>query len=94
MQGRRVYLEITDRRWISFPTTKYASLAYASQVELEKVTLQDEGRSIRWETIDEQIEVEDVAHHRYVHTARADFMPVAGVSAGKPEPSRESGSHE
>lgn len=70
MQGRRVYLEITERRTISFPVSKYDRLAYASQVELEKIHLHDAGRVIRWETLDEEIQVEDVANHRYLHTAR------------------------
>ena len=71
MQGRRVYLEITARRSISFPTSKYDRLAYASQVELEKVHLHNAGRIIRWESIDEEIRVEDVANNRFVHTPRA-----------------------
>ena len=71
MQGRRVYLEITARRWISFPTTKYDALAFASQVELEKIQLGEEGRTIRWETLDEVIQVDDVAHQRFFHTPRA-----------------------
>jgi hypothetical protein len=34
MQGRRVYLEITERRSISFPASKFYRLAYAPQLEL------------------------------------------------------------
>jgi len=70
MRGRRVYLEIDDRREISFPVTKYATLTYASQVELELIQLQDEGRSVTWANLDEVIQVEDVAHNVFVHTAR------------------------
>src|SRR5688572_18753934 len=85
MQGRRVYLEITERRTISFPTSKYDKLAYASQVELEKIHLHDDGRVIRWESLDEEIQVEDVAHNRYLHTPRS--TPFARVaSAEKPAP--------
>jgi hypothetical protein len=83
MQGRRVYLEITERRTISFPTSKYEKLAYASQVELEKIHLHDDGRVIRWETLDEEIQVEDVAHHRYIHTPRS---PALATPAGQPVP--------
>lgn len=71
MQGRRVYLAINERRTISFPTSKYDQLAYASQVELEKIHLHDHGRVIRWESLDEEIQVEDVAHNRFLHTARS-----------------------
>ena len=85
MQGRRVYLAISERRTISFPTSKYDRLAYASQVELEKIQLHDEGRLIRWESIDEEIHVENVAHSRHTHTARSiPFSPVA--TAEKPAP--------
>lgn len=85
MQGRRIYLEITERRTISFPASKYDKLAYASQVELEKIHLHDDGRVIRWESLDEEIQVEDVAHSRYVHTPRS--TPFAGVTtAEKPAP--------
>jgi hypothetical protein len=82
MQGRRVYLEITERRTISFPASKYDKLAYASQVELEKIHLHDGGRVIRWDSLDEEIQVEDVAHNRYLHTPRS--MPFAGAPAAAP----------
>jgi hypothetical protein len=83
MQGRRVYLGITDRRTISFPTSKYDKLAYASQVELEKIHLHDEGRVVRWESLDEEIQVEDVAHSRYLHTPRSAPF-VTAVAPEKP----------
>ncbi len=71
MQGRRVYLDINERRSISFPTSKYDALAYASQVELEKISLHDEGREVQWENLDEVIQVEDVANNRFFHTSKA-----------------------
>jgi hypothetical protein len=70
IQGRRVYLEITARRTVSFPTSKYAVLANATQADLEKISLHSDGRYIRWETLDEEICVEDVANNRFVHTPR------------------------
>ena len=70
VQGRRIYLEINDRRSVSFPASKYATLIDASQSELGKVSLQPGGLSIRWETIDEEIQVDDVAHNRFFHTAK------------------------
>lgn len=82
MRGRRVYLEITDRRTISFPVTKYDKLAYAPQVELEKIQLHDRGRVIRWEALDEEIQVEDVANNRFVHTARS--VPFTSASMAPP----------
>jgi hypothetical protein len=70
MRGRRVYLEINERREISFPVTKYATLTYASQVELETVHLCDDGRAVTWANLDEVIQVDDVARNSFVHTPR------------------------
>jgi len=70
MRGRRVYLEIDERREISFPVTKYATLSYAPQVELETVHLRDSGRAVTWANLDEVIRVDDVANNLFVHTAR------------------------
>ena len=71
IQGRRIYLEINERRSVSFPASKYAALIDASQAELGKVQLQAGGFSIQWENIDEEIQVDDVAHNRFFHTAKA-----------------------
>ena len=70
MRGRRAYLEIDDRREISFPVTKYATLTYASQVELETIQLVADGRTVTWANLDEVIQVDDVARNVFVHTAR------------------------
>jgi len=71
VQGRRIYLEINARRSVSFPASKYTSLADAPQSELGKVQLQAGGRAIEWQTIDEEIQVEDVANNRFFHSAKA-----------------------
>lgn len=86
MQGRRVYLDISDRRTISFPASKYERLAYAPQVELEKIHLHDGGRVIRWDSLDEEIQVEDVAHNRYVHTARPPGFNAPAKAGGQTAP--------
>ncbi len=70
MQGRRVYLEINDDRWISFTVSRYDTLANASQTELEKIQLLSDGLAIGWESLDEVIQVEDVANQRFIHTPR------------------------
>jgi hypothetical protein len=71
IQGRRIYLRISDRRCVSFPASKYGSLALASQSDLEKIQLLNAGRTIKWETLDEEIAVEDVLNNHFVHTPRA-----------------------
>jgi hypothetical protein len=70
VQGRRIYLEINTRRSISFPASKYSVLENASQTDLEKIQLHDEGRALRWESLDEDIQVDDVAHNRFFHTPK------------------------
>ena len=70
VQGRRIYLEISARRSVSFPASKYAALANASQTDLEKVRLRAGGSALEWESLDEEIQVEDVAHNRFFHTAK------------------------
>ena len=75
VQGRRIYLAINERRSVSFPASKYAALIDASQAELGKVQLQPGGGAIRWETIDEEIQVDDVAHNRFFHTSKAIVAP-------------------
>jgi hypothetical protein len=71
VQGRRIYLEINERRSVSFPASKYDALADASQTDLEKISLHADGRALQWESLDEEIQVDDVAHNRFFHTPKA-----------------------
>ncbi len=71
IQGRRVYLEITERRSVSFPASKYVALANATQADLEKVSLDADGLHIRWATLDEVICVDDVANNRFIYTSKS-----------------------
>lgn len=70
VQGRRIYLEINARRSVSFPASKYNALGNASQSELEKIQLTNAGRTIQWESLDEEITVDDVANNRFFHTPK------------------------
>jgi hypothetical protein len=74
IQGRRIYLEINDRRTVSFPASKYDSLANASQLDLGKIQLVNAGRTIQWESLDEEISVDDVANNRFIHTPRGSLQ--------------------
>jgi hypothetical protein len=76
IQGRRIYLRISDQRSVSFPASKYDSLANASQSDLEKIHLCNAGRTVQWETLGEEISVDDVANNRFFHT------PLASIQAG------------
>ena len=59
VEDRRVWLELTDQRLVSFPANKYPLLANAAQSLLEKVTLRLHGQALRWEELDEDIWVDD-----------------------------------
>ena len=65
VEGRRVWLELTDQRLVSFPATKYPLLAQATQAQLEKVRLRLQGLALRWEELDEDIWVDDAVHGRF-----------------------------
>lgn len=65
VEARRVWLELGDQRWISFPAAKYPRLADAPQKLLEAVQLRVRGRALRWEELDEDIWVDDAVHGRF-----------------------------
>ena len=65
IESRRVCLELSDERVVSFPAAKYPLLASAGPAELEKVQLRLQGRALRWENLDEDIWVEDAVFGRF-----------------------------
>jgi len=65
IENRRVWLELSDQRMVSFPAAKYPLLANASPDELAKVTLRVQGRALRWESLDEDIWVDDAVAGRF-----------------------------
>lgn len=56
-EGRRVFVELTDGRIISFPADRFRILKTASDEQLKKVELRLNGYALRWEDIDEDITV-------------------------------------
>lgn len=65
VEGRRIWLELSDQRLVSFPATKYPLLAGASQNLLESVKIRLQGLALRWEALDEDIWVDDAVHGRF-----------------------------
>jgi len=65
IEGRRVCLELGDGRNVSFPADKYPLLAKASQRDLESVAVRLNGLALRWESVDEDIWVDDAVHGRF-----------------------------
>ena len=71
VEDRRVWLELSDQRIVSFPAAKFPLLANAAPGELAGVTLRLQGRALRWEALDEDIWVEDAVAGRFPRPARA-----------------------
>jgi hypothetical protein len=65
VEGRRVCLELSDDRVVSFPAAKYPLLSGAPQQFLENVKLRVQGRALRWEELDEDIWVDDAVAGRF-----------------------------
>jgi hypothetical protein len=74
VEGRRVCVELSDQRIVSFPASKYPLLADAPQNLLEKVRLELRGRALRWEDLDEDILVEDAVSGRFPRQGRKSAM--------------------
>ena len=71
VEDRRVWLELSDQRIVSFPAAKFPLLASATPADLARVTLRLQGRALRWESLDEDIWVEDVIAGRFPRPAPA-----------------------
>jgi hypothetical protein len=65
IEGRRVCLELSDQRVVSFPASKYPLLAEAPEAALAKVQLRLGGCALRWESLDEDIWIEDAVAGRF-----------------------------
>jgi hypothetical protein len=70
IEGKHVWLELADQRRVGFPAKKYPLLAKASPAELTKVKLRLQGRALRWESLDEDIWVDDAVHGRFPRSRR------------------------
>jgi hypothetical protein len=60
VEGRIIYLELTDGRIIGFPADRFKILKKASTEALQEVSLRLNGFALRWENLDEDITVPGV----------------------------------
>ena len=60
VEGRTVFLELTDGRIVGFPADRFRILKNATDDELKEVTLRLDGYALRWELLDEDITVPGV----------------------------------
>lgn len=65
VEGRVVFLELTDGRIVGFPAGRFRRLRGATAEQLAKVTLELNGYAIRWEELDEDITVPGVVAGRF-----------------------------
>jgi hypothetical protein len=57
VEGRRVYIELTDNRIIGFPANRFKRLKESTDEQLQKVEVRLNGYALRWEEIDEDITI-------------------------------------
>lgn len=65
VEGRIVKLTLLDGSTHSFPASYYPLLAVAPDPELENVSLRVGGRALRWESLDEDIWIQDAILQQY-----------------------------
>ena len=65
VDGRIVYMELTDGRIFGFPADRFRILSRASQEQLKAVRLEVNGSALRWEDLDEDLTVAGVVAGRF-----------------------------
>lgn len=65
VNGRVVFVELTDGRQIGFPASRFRLLSQASDEALAAVRLRLEGAALRWEELDEDITVRGIVEGRF-----------------------------
>jgi hypothetical protein len=65
VEGRMVFLELTDGRIVGFPANRFERLRSASAEQLARVALELNGYALRWEELDEDITVPGVVAGRF-----------------------------
>lgn len=64
-EGRRIFIELTDGRTVSFPADRFNLLKAASDEQLKKVELRLNGYALRWEELDEDITVPGIVAGKF-----------------------------
>ncbi|MBI4818259.1 MAG: DUF2442 domain-containing protein [Deltaproteobacteria bacterium] len=65
VQGRMIFVELTDGRQVGFPADRFKILSRASNAELQEVHLRLNGYALRWESLDEDLTVQGVVEGRF-----------------------------
>jgi hypothetical protein len=64
-ENRMVYVELTDGKIVGFPAVRFTRLKAATDQQLSHVTVELNGRALRWEEIDEDITVPGIVAGRF-----------------------------
>lgn len=65
VEGRMVFVELTDGRQIGFPADRFKRLNRASDDALQQVQLRLNGYALRWENLDEDLTVQGMIAGRF-----------------------------
>jgi len=65
VEGRIVFVELTDERIIGFPADRFKLLKAASDRVLQNVILRLDGAALRWEELDEDLTVQGIFEGRF-----------------------------
>jgi Protein of unknown function (DUF2442) len=65
VEGRTIFVELTDERILGFPADRFKLLKAATTEELQGVALRLDGRALRWEGLDEDISVQGILDGRF-----------------------------
>ena len=63
--GRTIFIELTDGRFIGFPADRFCILKNATDEQLKEVTVRLDGFALRWEELDEDITVPGIVEGRF-----------------------------
>jgi len=65
VEGRTVFIELTDYRILGFPADRFKILKAATNEQLQEVSLRLDGTALRWENLDEDITVRGIVEGRF-----------------------------
>jgi hypothetical protein len=65
VEGRTVFVELSDGRVVGFPADRFRLLRDATDEQLQEVTLRLNGYALRWDSLDEDITVPGIVAGRF-----------------------------
>lgn len=65
VEGRTIFVELTDGRIVGFPASRFRRLKQASDEQLRGVSLEVNGYALRWEELDEDVTVPGIVAGRF-----------------------------